>query len=126
MRHLFFLAGCFLYCSALAQHNGARENFYFDKNLDQRDALIAKRLHDRVISLSQKDSFSGVVLLAYRGKIIYQGAFGLASKEYNVPVNFDTRFDLASMTKTFTGVAVAQLAQHGKLKFTDPVVKYLP
>ncbi len=103
-----------------------RPNFIFGEKLSISDSSIAQNLHRYVRGLAAKDSFSGVVLVGYQNKNIYEGAFGMASKEFNVPINFQTRFDLASLTKTFTGVAVSKLAEEGKINFTDPVSKYLP
>jgi D-alanyl-D-alanine carboxypeptidase len=90
------------------------------------DSSIVANLNAFVTDLARKDSFSGVVLLALGDKILYQRAVGMASKEYDAPINFQTRFDLASLTKVFTGVAIGQLAQQGKIRFEDPISKYLP
>jgi CubicO group peptidase (beta-lactamase class C family) len=95
-----------------------------DKRLTEReirgkvDALLAK--------LAAADIFSGTVTLAKNGKPIYAKAFGLASKIWNIPNRVDTRFNLASITKMFTAVAVAQLVEQGKLAYTDTVGKVLP
>lgn len=101
-------------------------NYFYGENLKSSDSLIVKDLHTYISELARKDSFSGVVLLALKDKILYEGTFGMASKEYNVPVNFQSRFDLASLGKTFTGIGIAQLAEQGKIKFDDPVAKHLP
>lgn len=76
--------------------------------------------------LSAKDQFSGVVLLAKDGKPIYQKAFGLASKRYGVPNQIDTKFNIGSICKTFTAVAIQQLAAAGKLSLDDKIDRYLP
>jgi CubicO group peptidase (beta-lactamase class C family) len=96
--------------------------------MESGDSVLARQTGDYVKSLAGQDRFSGSVLIAHNGKIIYQAAYGKASKEYEVEVdnNINTAFNLASMTKMFTGVAIAQLAQEGKLSFGDPVKKYLP
>jgi CubicO group peptidase (beta-lactamase class C family) len=65
-------------------------------------------------------------LFAKDGNVLFKKAYGLANKRYNVPNRTDTKFNLGSMNKMFTGVAVAQLAQQGKLSFNDPIIKYLP
>jgi CubicO group peptidase (beta-lactamase class C family) len=70
--------------------------------------------------------FSGAVLLARDGVPIFQGAYGMANKDFNVPNRIDTKFNLGSMNKMFTAVAVAQLVERGKLSFDDPLAKYLP
>ncbi len=70
--------------------------------------------------------FSGVVLVAKDSKPIANRAYGLANKSSNLPNRIDTKFSLASVSKMFTGVAVTQLAQQGKLSFDDPIGKFLP
>jgi CubicO group peptidase (beta-lactamase class C family) len=52
--------------------------------------------------------------------------YGLADAEHGVPVDEDTIYHWASITKTFTGIAIMQLRDRGLLKLDDPVVKYLP
>ena len=71
------------------------------------------------------DAFSGTVLVARSGEIIFEHAYGLASKTYQVENRMDTRFNLGSLSKLFTSVAIAQLAQQGRLRFDDPIGEYL-
>lgn len=77
-------------------------------------------------ALVAEDKFSGAILVAKDGKALFKKAYGSASKEFGVPNRLDTKFNLASMTKMFTGVAVGQLAEQGKLSFNDTVSKHLP
>lgn len=76
--------------------------------------------------ISVKDEFSGVVLLAKGDKLIFRKAYGLASKEYNIPNLVDTRFNLGSINKFLTRIAIEQLEAKGKLRLEDPISKYLP
>jgi len=75
--------------------------------------------------LVEKDIFSGTVLLAKDGEVIFKGAYGPASKRYDIPNRIDTKFNLGSMNKMFTAVAIAQLVEKGKLGYDDLVGKYL-
>jgi D-alanyl-D-alanine carboxypeptidase len=77
-------------------------------------------------NLATKDAFSGSVLVAKNGIPIFSDVCGLASKSFNVPNRIDTKFNLGSMNKMFTGLAVCQLAQRGKLDFNDRVGQHLP
>lgn len=52
--------------------------------------------------------------------------YGLADQQSNTPVDENTIFHWASITKTFTGIAIMQLRDRGLLKLDDPVVDYLP
>lgn len=56
---------------------------------------------------------------------LYEGLYGVRDEAGN-PVTGDTRFGIASITKSFTALAILQLASQGKLAVTDPVTKYLP
>lgn len=76
--------------------------------------------------LAGKGEFSGVLLLARGSETLFSKAYGLADRERNIPNRIDTKFNLASMNKMFTGVAIAQLAEKGKLSFDDKVGKHLP
>jgi len=90
------------------------------------DSATAKDMDAFIKKLADEDKFSGAVLVAKDDKPIFQKAYGLASKEFNVPNQINTKFNVASMGKMFTGVAVAQLAEQGKLSFNDFISKHLP
>ncbi|MFH1010501.1 MAG: serine hydrolase domain-containing protein [bacterium] len=76
--------------------------------------------------LSKSDAFSGVVLIAKQGTPIYRQAYGLAEREFDVPNRVDTKFNLGSINKIFTQIAIRQLAAQGKLALTDTLGKFLP
>jgi CubicO group peptidase (beta-lactamase class C family) len=76
--------------------------------------------------MAEADVFSGAVLLAKDGQVVYKGAFGMANKDFNVPNRTDTKFNLGSMNKMFTSVAIAQLVEKGKLSYDDPLAKFIP
>lgn len=65
-------------------------------------------------------------LVSKKGKIIYKKAFGLANLELNVPMNTDHVFEIGSMTKQFTAIAILMLAEQGKLHVDDEITKYIP
>lgn len=70
--------------------------------------------------------FSGVVLAERNGQVLFQKAWGLAHRGEGLPNTLDTRFNLASMGKMFTAVAIGQLMEQGKVSLDDPILKYLP
>jgi len=72
------------------------------------------------------NDFSGNVLVAQKGKVIYEKAFGLADRELNVKNNLESKFQIGSLTKQFTACAILQLAEVGKLKLNDTIGTYLP
>lgn len=89
------------------------------------DQQIADALSAYVQRLAKDDAFSGAVLFAKDGKVLCTAAVGIANRDFNAPNKLDTKFNLGSMNKMFTGVAAAQLVEKGKLSFDDPIGKYL-
>ena len=59
------------------------------------------------------------------GRVLDEVVYGSASLQLRVPVRRDTQFQLASVTKVFTGLALLQLEQNGQVSLDDPVSKYL-
>lgn len=93
------------------------------ESLTEREKLEMLGSHLNV--LGESKVFSGAVLLAKNGRIVFQKAHGLADREENVLNKIKTRFNLASLNKMFTAVAVAQLCEQGKMSYNDLVGKYL-
>jgi CubicO group peptidase (beta-lactamase class C family) len=73
----------------------------------------------------QSDLFSGVILLAENGKIVFDKAYGYADRENKKAMSTGTEFRLASVTKLFTLVSIMQLYDEGKLSMDDKLGKYL-
>jgi D-alanyl-D-alanine carboxypeptidase len=69
---------------------------------------------------------SGVVLVARGDEVLLRAAYGFADAERGIPNAVDTRFHVASLTKTFTAAAVLLLAQDGALALADPIARFLP
>jgi D-alanyl-D-alanine carboxypeptidase len=90
------------------------------------EASVAKELQSYFDSLAAENKFSGVLLVAKDGVTVASKAAGIANKATNAPIDLNTKFNLGSMNKMFTSVAIAQLAEAGKLSFTDTISKHLP
>jgi CubicO group peptidase (beta-lactamase class C family) len=86
--------------------------------LDELDAFIQKQ--------AAVDRFSGCVLIAQGETPIFRKAYGLANKRFKVSNQVDTKFNLGSITKVFTKVAVMQLAEQNKLSLEGYISEYLP
>jgi CubicO group peptidase (beta-lactamase class C family) len=101
---------------------------------DKKDSLLLvynpakedKFIADFVQRLHKRAGFNGNVLVAKEGKIIYQKAIGWADYLHRDSLNIKSEFELASVTKTFTGVAIMQLIENGKLGLDDNVKKFFP
>src|SRR5450432_1318708 len=86
-------------------------------------AQLDKLFHEVI---SEPDyHFNGAVLVADGDKIIYQNATGYADLSNQKKNSILTRFQLASLSKVFTATAVMQLAEKGRIRINDPLVKYL-
>ena len=90
------------------------------------DAEAVSRLTRQLEVRARTDSFAGAVLLARRGKPLVARAWGLADRSRRTPNTTGTRFNLGSIGKVFTRVALAQLAEAKKLSLDDKLAKYLP
>ncbi len=77
-------------------------------------------------SLCQSHLFSGTVLIAINGNVRLEKACGLASRNFSVPNTISTKFNLCSVGKLFTAVAIAQLIQAKKLSLDTHVVDLVP
>ena len=92
--------------------------------MSEADAI--KEIERHVAKAAADDKFSGVALVAKGDRVIFNKAYGLADKANNIPNKLDTKFNLGSMNKMFTSVAIAQLVQAGKLSYDDTFAKVLP
>ncbi|WP_294271255.1 serine hydrolase [uncultured Chryseobacterium sp.] len=93
--------------------------------------LSSAQLNQKLDSIIQTE-FSdpsapgGVFLVSQKGKTLYEKAFGKANIELDVNMTSGNVFQIGSMTKQFTAIAVLILESRGKLSVNDPVSKYIP
>jgi D-alanyl-D-alanine carboxypeptidase len=106
-----------LICAQVPQSNS---------NPRMTDKEFAAQLESLIDKAAVEDSFSGAVLVAKNGQAIFEKAVGFANKETKAPNKTTTRFNLGSIDKSFTSIAIAQLAQQGKLAFSETIAKHLP
>ena len=78
-----------------------------------------QQLDKYMMAESSLRDFNGAVIVVQKGKTIYQKAFGLADREWNIPNTVDTKFRIGSVTKQFTSSCIMQLAEQGKLSVDD-------
>ncbi|WP_347159399.1 serine hydrolase domain-containing protein [Pontibacter chitinilyticus] len=74
----------------------------------------------------KKRGFNGAVLVTKYDKVIYEGAFGYADFYHKDHLTTQTAFQLASVSKQFTAMAVMMLQEQGKLSYDDSVQQYIP
>ena len=90
------------------------------------DAALVRDLRAEMDLLAAEDRFSGVVLLAKDGQPLFKHAYGFADHAFGARNNVDTKFNMASMTKVFTAVAILQLVERGKISIDESLANALP
>ncbi|CAA9268237.1 MAG: Beta-lactamase class C-like and penicillin binding proteins (PBPs) superfamily [uncultured Acidimicrobiales bacterium] len=70
--------------------------------------------------------FSGAVLISQKRQTLFEGAYGLASRQLNVPNTVETRFHIASLTKMFIAMAALALVEDGRIALDRRPAEYLP
>ena len=89
------------------------------------EADVVAALHAAADSLARAGAFSGAILLAKGATPLLREAYGMASREKNAPNRPDTKFNLGSINKSFTRLAIEMLATEGKLKLSDTIDRYV-
>ncbi|MDX2153824.1 MAG: serine hydrolase domain-containing protein [Bryobacteraceae bacterium] len=91
------------------------------------DTARLKRMTERIKAFSDQGTVAGtVVLVARHGTIAAFEASGWQDIEARKPMRPDSIFQVMSMTKPVTAVAIQMLVEDGKVRVGDPVEKYLP
>src|SRR5262245_5519893 len=74
----------------------------------------------------QIKGFSGAILIASKGQVLLRKGYGMANWELDAPNTPQTKFHIASISKTFTAAAIIILEERGQLNLSDPLSKYIP
>ncbi|SFH13313.1 serine hydrolase domain-containing protein [Pedobacter insulae] len=83
------------------------------------DSLLSTVVHD-------KTGPGMALLVAKNGIPIYQKAFGKTNIEVDADIGINSVFQIGSMTKQFTAIAIMMLEEQGRLNVNDPISRYLP
>jgi len=87
---------------------------------------IQQKADSLLTAYYQQDLFTGNVLIAQKGKVVFAKSYGLVNRTKNQQANTGTEFRIGSMSKPFTAILIMQLQEQGKLKLTDAVSQYIP
>ncbi len=87
---------------------------------------LVRRMTTSLDSLAKVGQFSGVAVVAKNGVPIFQRAYGMADRERGIANNPETAFNLGSINKVFTQIAILQLRDAGKLDLDSTLSKYWP
>lgn len=113
------LAALFFVSSALAQNVAPAQAGFSAERLQRIDQFIDRKIAAGEVS-------GGVTLVARNGKIVHLKAQGVMDVESRRPMQKDSIFRIASMSKPVAAVALLMMLEEGKVRLDDPVSKYLP
>ena len=108
LKCLFILVVCLIPQIALAQSVA---------HADQIESMLTNEYPER--------EPGSAVLIAKSGEIVLHNAYGQANIELDVPMDRQMVFEIGSITKQFTAMAILMLMEQGKLKLNNPASKYL-
>ncbi|MBK7214975.1 MAG: beta-lactamase family protein [Bacteroidales bacterium] len=101
-----------------AQQEAIRKEIHAAEKAQKLDTLFEKK--------HKRQGFNGAVLVAQKGVIIYENAFGFSDMHEKTPLTLNSGFQLASISKTFTGVATLILVQEGIIHLEDSIQQFFP
>jgi CubicO group peptidase (beta-lactamase class C family) len=94
------------------------------------DSASAQSKVSQIESLLQtaqsREQLNGSVLVSEKGRILYSKAFGYGDFAGKTPLRTDSLFELASVSKPFTALAIMILQERGKLSYEDRLTRYFP
>jgi CubicO group peptidase (beta-lactamase class C family) len=85
----------------------------------------ASKIDKFLNSLTEKEAFTGAVLVAQNGEVLLSQGYGLADRDKNLPNTPQTKYRLAALTKQFTAMAILMLQAQDKLNVQDPICRYI-
>ena len=87
---------------------------------------IARKVDSLFAEIDKETDPGAAVLVVRDGKVLLRRCYGLANLEYQEPVTPSTVFDVASLSKQFTGMTIAMLVEEGRISLKDDIRKYIP
>lgn len=87
---------------------------------------LEDKLSEQFGAYAEQQQYSGTILVAQEGNVRFAKAYGLANGEHEVPNRLDTKFQIASITKPITAMAVLMLSEKGLLDIQGRLLEYLP
>jgi CubicO group peptidase (beta-lactamase class C family) len=87
---------------------------------------VEQKMDELLSAYTKQNKLNGAVLVAQKGKIIYEKGFGYRNAETKTPNDINSIFQIGSITKQITAAVIMQLQQEGKLSVQDKLSKYFP
>ena len=102
---------------------------HFAAIAQQLDALSpeqVQRINQLFVSFDADDTPGYAIAVFYKDQALFQRGYGMANLDYNIPISPKSVFNVASLSKQFTGACIAQLILDGKLSLEENVADYFP
>lgn len=113
--------------AGLAQHQPYQAPVHTDTKRAERLKATEPVISKMIATLATENHFPGYAFgIVLDGQLIYSGAGGYANIEKQIKADTRSMFRIASMSKSFTAMAILKLRDEGKLKLDDPVYNYIP
>ncbi len=130
---LFFFANL-LFCLFVACSNAQKKQQQIERKQADLDSIALvydpqegnEQIDAFMHNLHKRSGFNGNVLVAKKGKIIYQHTFGWADYLRKDSLKIDSKFELASVSKPMTALAILQLVDQGKIRLDQQVEEFFP
>ena len=101
--------------------------FFADQTRNQKIEAAFPVIDQLYKDYAEKNHLPGLVYgIVVDGKLVHTGNIGYTHVADNIPANAQSDFRIASMTKSFTAMAILKLRDEGKLKLDDPLSLYIP
>lgn len=137
LKSLFLSVSTFVFLiSCSSSSNSSSHNNTAENKIDaaKRDSIYLaynpkkanKKIDEFMQYLHKHYGFNGNVLVAKKGKIIYENAIGWADYLHRDSLNINSQFELASVSKTMTGTAILMLMERGELRLDQEVRHFFP
>lgn len=123
MKHLVYIT---LLLTSLVFADDPVHTSATDFSVEPRSVLIATKFDSLFSTLAKEKGFNGSVLVGVYGTVVYKNAFGYSDLKTKEPLNVKSVFQLASVTKQFTAVAIMMLKERGLIDYSDTVQKFIP
>lgn len=112
-------------CSLILTGCGSKTTFLQESTKTENKAIESK-LIKYMKDYSTKQNFSGSILVAKDKDVLLNKGYGMADYEKQIPNNPQTEFEIGSITKQFTAMAIMMLQEKGLLNVNDTIDKYIP
>ncbi len=102
-------------------------NNLYGQDIEARNSFyIANKIEDYMSDVYERGLFNGCVLVTKNNEIIYENAFGYSDILNRIPLNTESKFDIGSLTKSFTAMAIMILEEEKKISYSDTLTAFFP